>query len=221
MYPNDGIERLNEWSYQRYAQFFNKDEKKDDEFEKKIKEIKRLIVDDHETDLAAIANMTNCTYEEAILKIGYLKNKRVIGDYFVDSAAGIVSMAEEGDINLIKKYSMYIYGIHADLNDIALRTNQSPEKVWEDLKYLDNKKLINGVILNEVDHRIVYYHVEKHRKERDYITLTCPNCGSLVDIKRGSKGRCEYCDSIIEDSVMQKVLELIKIKESKKNLEQK
>lgn len=206
---------INEWSYQRYAAFYNSIQNKDEDFKKKITEIVRLILDDHETSLKAIADMTGCTYEEVILKICYLKNKRVIGDYYVDSAAGIISNASPEDVELIKRYSIFIYGIHADLEDIALRTNQTKEKVWEDLKYLDNKKLINGVILNEVDNKIVYYHVEKHKKERDFVTVSCPNCGGLLDIKRGSKGRCNYCDTIIEDNIMEKVLELLKEKEIK------
>ena len=37
------------------------------------------------------------------------------------------------------------------------------------------------------------------KKVRDYITINCPNCGALNDVNRGSKVRCEYCETIIED----------------------
>ena len=134
---------INEWSYQRYASFYNSIQNKDEDFKKKVTEIARLILDDHETSLNVIADMTGCTYEEVILKICYLKNKRVIGDYFIDSAAGKISMASPEDIELIKKYAVYIYSTHDTLENIAANTNQTKEKVWEDLKYLDNKKLIN------------------------------------------------------------------------------
>ena len=211
MQPN-----VNEWSYQRYAQFYKKDEIKDAEFEKKINEIKRLILEDKETDLHAIAKISGCTYEEAILKIGYLKNKRVIGDYYVDSAAGIVSMCSEEELASIKKYERFLYGRHAQIDSIAIETNQSEEKVWNDLKYLDEKKLINGVIFNDVDRKIIYYSLEKKLKEKDYISINCPNCGRLVDIQRGSKDRCPCCDSIIEDDIMEKALELLKLKEQKR-----
>ena len=206
---------ISEWSYQRYAQFYKKDENKDADFEKKINEIKRLILEDKETDLYAIAKLSGCTYEEAILKIGYLKNKRVIGDYYVDSAAGIVSLCSDEEEATLKKYERFLYGRHCQIDSIAIETNQSEEKVWNDLKYLDEKKLINGVILNDVDRRIVYYSIEKRLKAKDYISINCPNCGRLVDIQRGSKGRCPCCDTIIEDDVMEKALELLKLKESR------
>ena len=210
MQPN-----VNEWSYQRYAQFYKHDEPKDSEFEKKINEIKRLILEDKETDLYAIAKLANCTYEEVILKIGYLKNKRVIGDYYVDSAAGIVSMCTDEELAALKKYERFLYGRHCQVDSIAIETNQSEEKVWQDLEYLDNKKLINGIILNQVDKQIVYYSIEKRLKAKDYISINCPNCGRLVDIQRGSKGRCPCCDSIIEDNILEKAIALIKNKEER------
>lgn len=71
-------------------------------------------------------------------------------------------------------------------------------KIFEDLCYLDDKGLINGIILNKIDKKIIYYSVEKHKNELDLVSINCSNCGAINDVNKGSKVRCEYCESIIE-----------------------
>ena len=71
------------------------------------------------------------------------------------------------------------------------------EQVYKELKYLYDKELINGLIINDVDRTIKYYSVEKKLKAKDYITMQCKHCGALNDVRRGGKTRCEYCNSII------------------------
>lgn len=75
------------------------------------------------------------------------------------------------------------------------------EEVFKELCYLDDKDLINGIILNRVDRTITYYSVEKHKNRKDKITKNCPNCGALNELNKGSKVKCEYCGSIIEDEL--------------------
>lgn len=77
------------------------------------------------------------------------------------------------------------------------------EEVFNDIKNLYEKDLINGIKLNEVDKEILYYKVEKQKKEKDYISIRCKNCGAMNDVNRGSKTRCEYCDTIIEDKTVE------------------
>ena len=73
------------------------------------------------------------------------------------------------------------------------------EKVFEELKYLVDNDLINGVILNEIDETITYYSIEKHKNNKNIVTISCPSCGALNDINIGDKKRCEYCKTILED----------------------
>ena len=70
-------------------------------------------------------------------------------------------------------------------------------------KTLYDKDLINGVKLNEVDKEILYYTVEKNKKEKDFISIRCKNCGAINDVNRGNKTRCEYCNTIIEDKTVE------------------
>ena len=197
---------INEWSYQRYARFYGTDELKDLEFEDKINKIKKLILEDKVTNLHDIATESNCTYDECILKIGYLKNKRVIGDYYVDAAAGLVALCSPEDLILLKKYQHPLYYNNESIEQIAQDLNMNKEDVWKELVYLDNKKLLNGVILDNVDDRIVYYKLEKRALEKDYVTVNCSNCGALLDVKRGSKVRCNHCNTIVEDKQIEEAL---------------
>lgn len=72
------------------------------------------------------------------------------------------------------------------------------DKVFEDLCYLDDKHLLNGISINRVDRKIIYYTIEKHKREKDYITMNCPNCGAINDVDRHGKTRCDYCKTIID-----------------------
>lgn len=198
---------INEYSYQKYAKFYGNTLPIDNEFKHKMDAIYNLIVNKKYEDLREIASKTNCTYEECILKIKYLKNKRVIGDnYYIDHVSGTIKKCSKEDKELLKKYSPYIYGKHFQIDEIAIHlpgttvnTQKKVEKqIFKDLKYLDEKDLLNGIMLNEVDEKIIYYSIEKRNKDKDYITVQCKYCGALNDIRRGNKKRCEYCDSIIE-----------------------
>lgn len=77
------------------------------------------------------------------------------------------------------------------------------EQVFNELKMLYDKDLINGVKLNEVDKEILYYTVEKRKKEQDFISMRCGNCGAINDVNRGGKTRCEYCNTIMEDNTIE------------------
>lgn len=197
---------VNEWSYQRYARFYGKEEFKDQEFINKINKIKELILDNGITNLHDIASEANCTYDECILKIGYLKNKRVIGDYYVDAANGLVALCSTEDIELLKKYQHPIYYKNETIDEIANELKMTKEDVWKELLYLDNKRLLNGVILDKVDDKIIYYRLEKRALEKDYVTINCSNCGALLDVKRGSKVRCKHCDAIVEDKQIEEAI---------------
>lgn len=200
---------INEKSYQRYGKFYGDLILLDQEFENKINKIYDLVVNQKKTDINEIAYLTNCTYEECILKIKYLKNKRAIDDCYIDTMSGIIKKCSTEDKKLINKYKPFIYGNHYQPNEIALKLQgttidnleKREEEVFEELKYLNEKNLINGIMINEVDKKIIYYSVEKHLKEKEFISINCPSCGALNDIHRGSKDRCEYCNYIIEDKI--------------------
>lgn len=197
---------INEWSYQRFAKFFDILELEDDFFKQKINKIYNMIVFEHIMDLELIAKESGCTIEETLLKIKYLKNKRRIGDMYIDSVNKVIKMCDENDKKLLEKYSVFLYRDHFQIKEIALRLPSTSyenldaveEQIFKDLEYLNSKGLINGIILNKIDKKIIYYSVEKHKNENDYVTIKCKHCGALNDVNRGNKVRCEYCRSIVE-----------------------
>ena len=199
--------KINEWSYQRYARFYGNLILKDEEFNNKLDTIYNLIVNKNKTDLKEIAKLSSCTYEECILKIRYLKNKRKIGDLYIDSINGIINECSDTDRKLLDKYKKNIYYNHYQIDEMVSNMpgatlnnmEELKEVVFKELVYLDNKGLLNGVIINHIDKKITYYTLEKHKKEKDFVTINCPSCGAINDVNRGGKARCEYCKSIIED----------------------
>lgn len=204
------MENINEDSYQRYVKFYGEVIPTDEEFITKLKMLYYLIVKKGQTNIREIAQQTNCTYEECVMKIRYLKNKRRIDDiYYIDEVNGIISKCSQEDQALLNKYKLYIYNNHYQIDEIALKLPEATtenleelkKKVLEDLSYLDDKDLINGIILNKVDGKITYYTLEKKKEVKDKITMHCQNCGALNELNRGSKTKCEYCGSIVEAKI--------------------
>lgn len=202
---------INEESYQKYAKFYEHSIPADILFEKKMNIIYQAIMVDKKKDIKKIAAKAGCSYDECILKIRYLKNKRRIGDLHIDHINGLLLPCTPEDSELLTKYKPFIYHNHLTISEMAARMpgasfktlDKYKEKVFNDLKNLYDKDLINGVKLNEVDKEILYYTVEKNKKEKDFISIRCKNCGAINDVNRGNKTRCEYCNTIIEDKTVE------------------
>lgn len=200
-------EKISEFSFQKYAKFYGDTVLFDNEFNYKINKIYDLIINKKYTNIEEIANESHCTIDECILKIKYLKNKRIIGDYYINHITKEIKKCSKEDKALLNKYVPYIYGQHFQIDEIAthlpgttIKTKKKVEdQIYKDLKYLYDKDLINGLIINDVDRTIKYYSVEKKLKAKDYVTMQCEHCGALNDVRRGNKTRCEYCNSIIEN----------------------
>lgn len=198
---------INQNSYQRYAKFYDNTIPKDENFETKINKIYSLIVNDKKTDIKEIAKESGCTYDECILKIRYLKNKRKLGDYHIDHQYGELLKCTEEENALINKYKPFIYYNHYNIKEIAARLpgttadnlKEVTEKVYEEILGLYKNDLINGIKINEVDKEIIYYTIEKS-KVTDLISVECDNCGAINDVDRGIKTRCKYCNTIIEEN---------------------
>jgi len=199
---------ISEWSYQRFSNFFNQPQMKDSNFYEKIEKIYDLIVNGKETDLDLIAEKTGCSFEELLLKIMYLKNKRRIGDLYIDKVDHVIRECDQKDKKLLDKYSPYLYISHLQPREIAQKLpsatasnlDELENKVIEELSYLDDKYLINGINIDKVDKKIIYYTIEKHQKEKNYISLNCDKCGALIDIPHLGKTKCPYCKNIMEDN---------------------
>lgn len=206
-------EKKNKWGliesteYMKYSNFYGGPTKQEDEktFKEKIDKIYNLITKEKCDDIKLIAKESKCSYNECIIKINYLKRNNLISqDYYVDHINGYIKKCDDKDLALIKKYSAFLYRQKLQIRDIAVKLphitsktiNKGIEEVRRDIKYLIEKDLVEGVIYNEVDDVLIYYDDKKRGK--DLINKKCPNCGAIVELQRGGKERCEYCNSIID-----------------------
>ena len=205
--PIDKNNSINDLSYQKYANFYGEMAKADPEFVEKVNKIYTLIVKEKNENLDYIAEASGCTFSECLMKIKYLKNKRVLGDYYIDTLSHTIKLCDAKDKKLLAKYSKYIYNRHMDIDEIArslpgattVNVELKKKELINELKYLIDKSLINGVTINEIDGKLIYYTLEKkYKKEHNIVPMDCPHCGSLNEVNRGSKARCEYCGAIIE-----------------------
>ena len=206
------VTKSQENKYIDYAKFYGTDSIKDQEFLKKMQIIYSQIIKSNEEDIKQIAELAGCTYPECILKIRYLKQiKKIPEDYFVDEANGLVNRCSKEDQELLKKYRPYIYRSKLQISEIVARLPHIPGKTYEEIKnqvldelsYLDDKDLINGIILNRVDGTITYYNIKEKHKKSDKITATCQNCGAPNEVNRGGKTWCSYCGIIVEDKSLE------------------
>ena len=200
----DDENEFNENSFQRFAKFYGETIPSDAEFNNKLNKICSLIKGG-ETDIKKIAELSSCTEAECIFKIKYLKNKRMIEDYNIDTFKLRLYTLNPEDERLLKKYNSFLYGSHPQIDVIAhilakhenKTVEEEKEIIFKELKYLDNRNLLNGIKINDVDKKLIYYTVEK-KKTTNLLTVHCPNCGALNDIDEGNKTRCAYCNTIIE-----------------------
>ena len=200
----DDENEFNENSFQRFAKFYGETIPSDAEFNNKLNKICSLIKGG-ETDIKKIAELSSCTEAECVFKIKYLKNKRMIEDYNIDTFKMRLYTLNAEDERLLKKYNTFLYGTHPQIDVIAhilakqenKTVDEEKEIIFKELKYLDDRNLLNGIKINDVDKKLIYYTVEK-RKTSNLLTVHCPNCGALNDIDEGNKTRCAYCNTIIE-----------------------
>lgn len=199
--------KISNESYKRFAKYFKATEPDDREFDEKVRKIYDLIINENVDDINLIVKESGCrTFEECVLKIRYLKNKRIIGDYYIDLVTKTIKKCSEEDQKLLEKYSGYIYIHHLQIDEITVKmpttTNinfqAAREQVFNDIVNLYDKGLLNGIILNKVDRFISYYTLDK-RLQKELISKNCPNCGAINEMNRYSKVRCLYCNTIIAD----------------------
>ena len=199
---------ISEWSFQRFAGFYDERVFPDPKFNEKIEAIKNCINEKHLERLDEIANKSGCTFEETVMKIRYLKNKRIFDNIYIDRFNKAVKRCTTEDEKILEKYYNMLYYDHFSISEIAQRVPNYynkplpiiEEDVFKDIKYLYDKCIVNGIKLDEERKEIIYYTIEKHKKAQNYATVNCQKCGALVDVSRGGNGRCEYCGSITEDS---------------------
>ncbi len=199
--------KISEWSYQRFSSFYDTITLPDKDFDIKINTIINCIKNRKMENIDEIAKKSNCTFEECAMKIKYLKNKRVLEDYYIDRINRLIKKCSPEDQKKLEKYYTMIYFNHYQIDEMAIRMpnlykidiKDIENEVFNDIKYLYDKSIINGIKLDEEKRKIIYYSVEKHKKSLFYTTINCPKCGALVDVCRGGNGRCDYCNSIVED----------------------
>ena len=207
------FKHVNEESYQNYAKFFGNIIPSDVKFNEKLNTVFEL-VRNGEYDIKKIADKSSCTLDECILKINYLRNKRLLGDIYVDTANFKILPCNKEDQRLLDKYRRYIYDEHLQMNEIANRIDNKGYKdidglrkeVYKEIMYLYKKGLINGIRIDEIDRKIIYYTIEKKKKREGYESVHCSNCGAINDVEISGKTRCGYCNNIIEGTESSKIL---------------
>lgn len=197
---------ISEWSYQRFCQFYGFVILRDPDFDKKINIILDQVNNYKVEDIDKICEKSGCNFNECILKLRYLKNKRWIdSNYYINSSTRTIKMCSDSELELINKYYDMIYLKHFQINEMLKelqKTNQNItyEDILKELKELSDNSLLNGIKIDENDNEVLYYSLEKKKKASFCVTLNCPNCGALVDIPKNNSEKCDYCGTLVEDT---------------------
>ena len=202
------INHVNENSFQHYAKFYGEIVPSDSKFDSRINNMIILINDKKITDIKKLSELTKYSLPECVLKIKYLKNKRLIEDYYIDTVYMQLLPCSKEDQILLDKYKPYIYGNHSQIVEFAhlipnpngLSFDDHKKRIFEELNSLDEKGLLNGIKINDVNGEILYYTIEKRKTVLNIETVHCPNCGSLNDVEVNNQTRCGYCQTIINGS---------------------
>ena len=198
-------EHVNENSFQNYAKFYGEVIPSEKDFDQKLNCIYNLIVNQHVDDIQKIMELSQCSLTETVLKIRYLKNKKMIGDYYIDTVHMKLVPCSLEDEKLLEKYKPYIYAMHIQIDEMVpliqnperLNVSSLRNQIFRELTYLDKKGLLNGLKIDDIDGTILYYSIEKRKVFSDHETIHCPNCGALNDVDVMGKCRCGYCGTIL------------------------
>ena len=169
------INHVNENSFQRYAKFYGEIVPSEADFDRKLNKIYILIKDHNMRDIKQIAEISFCTLPECVLKIKYLKNKRLIDDLYIDTNNMKLITCSPEDQLLIDKFKPYIYGTHTQISEFVnlvpnpegLNIEEHKKKLLDELIYLDKKGLVNGIKIDDIDGEIIYYALEKRKTVKD------------------------------------------------------
>lgn len=192
--------------FKRYSEFLGV-RSKDSHYSKKIYSIINLINKRGITDINEIARLSGCGLEECILKIKFLKKQKIIENYYIDRVNGLLTACSQEDKKLIEKYDQFIYSKRLQPGQIARRFPSTrldtledvKNKIIEELSYLDKKDLLNGINIDLVDKKIIYYEDGKLKNHKSYVSVTCESCGAVNEIPGYGKTKCEYCGRILEE----------------------
>ena len=105
---NIDTNHVNQNSFQRYAKFYGEIYPNEENFDYQLNKIYTLIESQKMTDIQKIAELSACTIPECVLKIRYLKNKRLLGDYFIDTVQLKLLSCSPEDQALLEKYKPFI-----------------------------------------------------------------------------------------------------------------
>ena len=197
--------KVSNWSYQRFCSFLGYTVYNDPDFNKKIEIIEEQVNTYKEENINTIAKKANCKINECILKLKYLKNKKIIDNYYyINGITKEIKKCSDDDIKLLNKYHDLIYLNHYQIEEMQYKLKKNNESITKDeiikeLRYLYDKSLLNGIKIND-DNVIVYYTLEKKKKAEYCSTIQCPNCGALVDVPIKSSENCNYCGTIVKDT---------------------
>lgn len=201
--------KIKQKHFHNYLEFLESIKNKEPIYYNQMITIIHLINEKKMRDLKKIAKLSGCEYYETILKIKVLKSQKAIENYYIDIQNGILNPCSEKDKQLIEKYDQFIYGKQLQPEEIAksfprttlMNLDLSINLVLEELAYLDEKGLLNGINIDLVDRKIIYYDIESSKKGKDYVSITCDSCGAPNDVPRKGKARCKYCNRILEEQV--------------------
>ena len=184
---------LGEESYQKFAKFFGLCVPKDEDYEKKMNIIYDQVFYKKNESISDIAKKASCPISDCIMKINYLKNKKILGDYSIEQNR--IYLCDAKDEMMLNKYKPYIYQSHLQVDEIVSILGESADKIFDELQYLDHKKLLNGLILQ--NHKIIYYSIEKKKLHGNIVIVHCPKCGAFNDVDIHGKTKCGYCDEVL------------------------
>lgn len=125
--------KINELSYQRYAKFYGNIEFKDEHFDEKISKITSLIKGGYR-DIKEIAELSGCQFEECVLKIKYLQNKKQFMNIHIDKRALRLIDCSAEELELIKKYTPYVYYNHFTIDEITTKIRRSMQQDFSELR---------------------------------------------------------------------------------------
>lgn len=162
-----------EQAFKNYAQFWGYNIDNDINYQKKMEVIYHLIINKNQQNIKKIATKSKCSYDECIIKIKYLKHKKLINNYCIDNSTAKLIDSSFEDKKILEKYNKYLEQKNLQINQLAAvvpnsfatNTQEATEQVFNDLVYLEQKNLLDDIRIDKLNRYIYYYSEEIFNEE--------------------------------------------------------
>lgn len=142
--------------------------------------------------------------------IGLIENQK---DYIMIYGPGIIAgiivllfgLKNKEIINCASRYEN-IFSCDSNgvitIDELSLQTGKGKDKILKELEKLFSQGFFTGCTFQRGGNPcVIISSAMVNEKGKGFVEVVCPKCKGVTHIRAGSRGKCQYCNSPISDTI--------------------